>query len=79
MTSTVGSLLLALAALIASRKVHSVASHPSDPGSAVELTVKMVAAWASLMLACEPNNNKSAHIIAAAKAKAVALPIRFVP
>jgi hypothetical protein len=46
--------------------------------SAVELTVKMVAAWAGLVVSCEPNN-KSAHIIAAAKAKAVALPIRFVP
>jgi hypothetical protein len=40
--------------------------------------VKMVAAWAGLVVSCEPNN-KSAHIIAAAKAKAVALPIRFVP
>src|SRR5436305_13814010 len=34
----------ALAAVIASRKVHSVASQPPVPGSAVELTVKITPA-----------------------------------
>jgi hypothetical protein len=41
---------LVLAALIASRKVHSVVLQPPVPGSAVEFTVKMVAAWAGLAI-----------------------------
>src|SRR5215210_6161142 len=74
-----------LACWIAALKVHSPAIavwHTPSPwfassASPVELTVKVVAAWAGFA-ACKPNNNTTASIIVAPKAKAVALPIRIV-
>src|SRR5918998_5232760 len=74
-----------LAAVIAPRSEQSLSSAGAQSsavgvversGSSLLSTVKVSAAWAGLVADCRPN--KSASTIAAAKAKAVALPIRFV-
>jgi hypothetical protein len=76
---------LALASSMAALKVHSPAVsvwHTPSPSfssssSPVELTTKVVAAWAGFT-ACKPNNKRRANIIAAPKANAVTLSSRFV-
>jgi hypothetical protein len=45
----------------------------------VELTVKVVAAWAGLVASCRPNNKRSTNVIARQKARAFAKPSRIVP